>query len=161
MEQYFKYTDEEGVQCFLELDEEFYCERTVYKTENELINTYLTIEHQLYFLPEGNMKESLEFMNASSKTEFENHWEESMNGTESDWKKIKRKYQIGDLIKSKILCFYPQGIILNFGEPFNALSNYEACKTVFGKDKMYPNQELDLKISAFDNINRIVILTVN
>ena len=46
MKNYFKYIDENKTECFFELNHEFYCERALYKTENTLINTYLTIEHE-------------------------------------------------------------------------------------------------------------------
>ncbi len=84
MKSYFKYKDENNTECFLELDEELYCERAIYKTENNLTNTYLTIEHESFFLPEGNLKDSLEFMNYSSKEEFDILWKKSMIRFESN-----------------------------------------------------------------------------
>jgi len=161
MKNHFKYIDENNTECYLELDEEFYCERAIYKTENNLINTYLTIEHELYFLPEGNLKGSLEFMNPSSKMEFDTLWKESMREFESDWNKLKMKYKVGDMVKSRILCFYPQGIISNFEEDFNALSDFKACEEKFGKEKMYPNNEIELVISEFDDINKTIRLATN
>lgn len=71
------------------------------------------------------------------------------------------KYKIGEKIKTHILCFYPQGIISNFGEIFNAISNFKACEEEFGKEKMYPNNEMELIISDFDDINKIVQLKTN
>ncbi|PKH52575.1 hypothetical protein CXF68_18535 [Tenacibaculum sp. Bg11-29] len=161
MKSYFKYKDENNTECFLELDEELYCERAIYKTKNNLTNTYLTIEHESFFLPEGNLKDSLEFMNYSSKEEFDILWKKSMIRFESNWNKLKMKYKIGEKIKTHILCFYPQGIISNFGEKFNAISNFKACEEKFGKEKMYPNNEMELIISDFDDINKIVQLKTN
>ena len=160
MKNYFKYIDENKTECFFELDYEFYCERAIYKTENTLINTYLTIEHEIFFLPEGNLKDSLEFMNVGSQKEFEVLWEESMMKVESDWKELKMKYKIGEMVVAQILCFYPTGIISNFGEKFNALSNLKDCENQFGKAMMYPNNDMDLIISQFDDTNRIVLLEV-
>jgi ribosomal protein S1 len=161
MKSYFKYTDEDSTECFLELDEEFYCERAVYKTKHKLINTYLTIEKEPYFLPEGNLKDGLEFMNLSSKEEFDILWKESMLESESDWNELKMKYKIGEKVKSRILCFYPTGIISNFGEKFNAISDYKTCREKFGKERMYPNNEMELIISKFDNTNKTVELKIN
>ncbi len=158
MKSYFKYTDEDSIDCFLELDEECYCERAIYKTENNLINTYLTIEKGPYSLPEGNLKDALEFMNLSSKEEFDTLWKKSMMEFESDWNELKMKYKIGEKVKSRILCFYPAGIISNFGEKFNAISDYKTCREKFGKKRMYPNNEMELTISKFDNTNKIVEL---
>lgn len=158
MKSYFKYTDEDSIDCFLELDEEYYCERAIYKTQNNLINTYLTIEKKPYFLPEGSLKDTLEFMNLSSKEEFDTLWKESMMEFESDWNELKMKYKIGEKVKSRILCFYPAGIISNFGEKFNAISDYKTCKKKFGKERMYPNDEMELTISKFDNTNKIIEL---
>ena len=161
MKSHFKYTDENNTECFLELDEKFFCERAIYKTENDLINTYLTVEHKSHFLPEGNLKESLEFMNSSSKAEFETLWKESTIESELNWNKLKLKYNIGDKVKTRILCFYPRGIISNFSEEFNAISDYKTCKKRFGKEKMYPNNEMELIISGFDDINKTVLLKTN
>ena len=161
MKNYFKYTDKNNTECFLELDEEFYCERAIYKTANTLINTYFVIEHEIFFLPEGELKDSLELMNPSSKMEFETLWKESTIEFESDWNKLKAKYKIGDIVKSRILCFYPQGIISNFGENFNALSDFKACERFFGKEKMYPNNIIELSISRFDDKNKLIQLVTN
>ncbi|MDH7447601.1 hypothetical protein [Aquimarina sp. 2201CG14-23] len=160
MKNYYKYVDEDKTECFLELDEDFFCERAIYKTGNNVINTYLEIEHESYFLPEGNLKDSLEFMMVSSKVEFDTLWKESMMKSESNWNTLKMKYEIGDLVISRILCFYPQGIISNFGEEFNALSDFKTCQEKFGKEKMYPNKEIELRISGFDNINKLILLGV-
>lgn len=161
MKSYFKYTDENKIECFFELDDELYCERAIYKTENKLINTYLTIEQEPYFLPEGSLKEGLEFMNSGSKEEFDILWKESMMESESDWDQLKIKYKIGEKVKSQILCFYPTGIISNFGEKFNAISDYKTCRKKFGKERMYPNNKMELIISQFNDINKIVELTTN
>ncbi len=158
MKSYFKYTDENNTECFFELDDEFYCERAIYKTEKKIINTYLTIEHESYFLPEGSLKDGLEFMNSSFKEEFDTLWKESMMESESDWDELKMKYKIGEKVKSRILCFYPTGIISNFGEKFNAISDYKTCREKFGKERMYPNNEMELIISQFDDINKTVEL---
>jgi len=161
MKNYFKYIDENKIECFFELDNEFYCERAVYKSENELVNTYFTIEQELYFLPEGSLKDSLEFMDSSSKEEFDILWKESTIKSESDWNKLKERYKIGEKVKTRILCFYPTGIISNFGEKFNAISDFNDCEEKFGKEKMYSNNEIDLIISEFDDINQIVRLKTN
>lgn len=161
MKHYFKYIDEDKVACFLELNAEFFCERAIYKTKNSIINTYLNIENEVYCLPEGNLKESRGFMDTSTEFQFKSIWEKSMSAFESDWNNLKVAYKIGDIVKSKILCFYPQGIVSNFGAVFNALSDYEPCATKFGKEKMYPNNELELRISDFDNTNRLIKLEVN
>ena len=73
----------------------------------------------------------------------------------------KKKYNIGEKIKTRILCFYPTGIISNFSEAFNAISNFKDCKQKFGKEKIYPNKEMELFISEFDDINQIVQLKTN
>lgn len=161
MKSYFKYTDENKTKCFFELDNEFYCERAIYKTENELVNTYLTIEQEPYFLPEGSLKDGLEFMDSCSKEEFDILWKKSTVESESGWNELKKKYKIGENVKTRILCFYPIGIISNFGEDFNAISDFKDCEEKFGKEKMYPNNEMELVISEFDEINQIIRLKTN
>ncbi len=158
MKRYFNYTDANNTECYLELDEACYCLRAIYKTNNRLFNTYLDVEHELYILPEGSLKDSLQFMTPSSKTEFDALWSESMLPYESAWNKLKMKYKVGDIVNARILCFYPQGIISNFGEDFNALSDYKACEAKFGKEKMYPHHEIELYISGFDDFNKIIRL---
>jgi hypothetical protein len=161
MKNYFKYTDENKTECFFELDNEFYCERAIYKAENELVNTYLTIEQDPYFLPEGSFKDVLELMDSISKVEFDILWKESTVESESDWNELKKKYKIGKNVKTQILCFYPTGIISNFGEDFNAISDFKDCEEKFGKEKMYPNNEMELVISEYDDINQLIRLKTN
>lgn len=161
MKSYFKYTDEDKTECFLELDDEFYCERAIYKTAEDLINTYLTIEHNRYFLPEGSMEDSVVFFENISKSEFDLLWKESTLKFENHWKEFKSKYAVGDKVKTKILCFYPNWVVSNFGEIFNAVSDYKSCVEKIGSNKMYPNTEIEMIISAFDDINKIVRLKID
>ncbi|WP_394747651.1 hypothetical protein [Spongiimicrobium salis] len=158
MYHYFKYNTANEVECFLELDREFYCERALYKTKKEIINTYITIEDESYFLPEGSLKEAVTNMTLSSKTEFNQLWKVSMLAFEDDWSRLKNKFKIGDMVKTKILCFYPKGIISNFGEEFHALSDYHICEKKFGQHRMYPKNELELEVSGFDDINKLILL---
>ena len=137
MKSYYKYSDENKTECFFELDEKFYCERAICKTENNFVNTYLTIEKETCFLPEGSLKDGLKIINLTSKEEFDSLWKESTMEYESDWDELKMKYKIGEKVKSRILCFYPTGIISNFGEKFNAISDYKTCREKFGQEKMY------------------------
>ncbi|BDD05531.1 hypothetical protein [Aureibacter tunicatorum] len=161
MKYYYKFIDENKTECFLEMDSEFYCERAIFKTQDLLVNTYLTIEKKSCFLPEGCLKECLKFMNPSSIAEFDTLWNESMKASESDWNKLKKKYKIGDVVDSKILCFYPQGVISNFGEGFNALSDYESCKEKFGDEHMSLGYIMKLIIAEFDDTNKIIHLNTN
>lgn len=160
MKTYYTYTDEKGIECFYELNTELYCERAVFKTPHKITNTFLEIEQESYFLPEGSLKDSLPFMKPTSKIEFNIIWQKSMKGVEEDWLVLKSKYRIGTKIKSKILCIYPQGVVLDFGEKFYALSSYESCLKKIGKEKIYPKNELELTISAFNDTNKIVELSL-
>ena len=63
-------------------------------------------------------------------------------------------------IIAKIVCFYPQGTILDINKPFYAIADYDKCSAHFGKDKMYPGQILDLKVASFDDENMWVKLDV-
>ncbi len=156
---YYKFSFED-TNYFLELDCDNYCVRAIFQKNNVLYNTYLFVNNDEFSLPEGNLFDSLEYFDNFTEKEFEILWKKSVKDYENKWESLKKKFHIGDIVQSKILCFYPQGIISNFGAFFNALSDYNACKEKFGKENMYPNNELELKISEFDDKNKIVKLQI-
>ncbi len=153
----------ENVDYFLELDKSdggYYCLRAIFQKDNELYNTYLAVNHNEFNLPEGDLFHGLEHFKPHSEKEFQILWKKSMHDYENKWQALKQQFHRGNLVKTKILCFYPQGIISNFGAFFNALSDYEACKERFGEENMYPDKELELEIDEFDDNNKIVKLKI-
>jgi ribosomal protein S1 len=153
MRKYYKYNDEENVICFLELDEELYCERAIYDIDGNFVSTNLTIEDEKYFLPEGSFIDCLESLTQTTQKEFLDIWNKVTFPHLKNWDKLKIELEIGQIINANILCFYPQGIILNIGQEFYAIADYGECKNKFGADKMHPNEKLEFTIGEFDNNN--------
>lgn len=160
MKKYYKYIDEENVICFLELDEELYCERSIYNIGEKFVSTNLTIEDEKYFLPEGSFIDSLEHLTESTEREFKDNWNKVILPYLDSWSKLKSELVIGHRINAEIICFYPQGIILEIGQAFYAIANYNDCEKHFGTDKMYPHKKIDLTIEEFDNDNLWVKLKI-
>ena len=161
MKKYYRYTDDENVTCFLELDEELYCERAIYDIGGKLVSTNLTVEDEKYFLPEGSFKDSLEHLTETTQKEFIKNWDKVISPYLDSWEKLKSKLVIGQRINTEIVCFYPQGIILEIGKAFYAIANYKDCEKQFGKDNMYPHKKIDLTIEEFDNDNLWIKLKTN
>lgn len=160
MKEYYKYIDEENVICFLELDEDFYCERAIYDISGIFISTNLRIEDEKYFLPEGSCIDSLEYFTKSTQIEFIDNWNKAISPSLDSWRKLKSELIIGDKINAEIICFYPQGIILEIGKPFYAIANTNECKKRFGTQEMYPNKKFELTIDEFDDANLWVKLKI-
>lgn len=51
------------------------------------------------------------------------------------------------------MCFYPQGIILDYGEKFFSIDPYDFCEKHFGKSQMYSQNTLKLRIKGFDEVH--------
>jgi len=162
MNKYYKYTDTDtdNVDCFLELDKEFYCLRAIYNIGKEYISTNLTIEDERYFLPEGSFSDSLEYMTETTEAEFLEKWGSATLPHLENWEKLKIELATGQRIQSKILCFYPQGIVCEIGKAFYGIANYNECESYFGSDKMCVGERLDLIISEFDNDNLWIKLQI-
>ncbi len=155
---YYKF-DFEGVEYFLEIKNN-YCQRAIFRKDNELFNTFLSVNNKDYILPEGDLSNSIEFFGKYSEFEFKKLWKKSIFNYIPEWERLKTKYKIGEIVKTRIICFYPQGIISNFGEFFNSLSDYDECCKKFGHKNMYPNKYLELEISDFDDENMIIKLQI-
>lgn len=160
MNKYCKYIYEENVTCFMELDEELYCFRAIYQNDKNLISTNIQIENSEYGLPEGSFSHCLEDLTAITQREFLELWSKATLLYADSWNKLKAKLVIGDKINAKIICFYPQGIILEIWQLFCAIANYDECRNHFGGDKMYPREEIALKIEGFDDDNLWVRLKI-
>jgi hypothetical protein len=160
MNKYYKYIYEENVTCFMELDEELYCFRAIYQNEENLISTNIQIEKSKYGLPEGSFIDCLEHLTVTTQKEFLDIWNKVVSSNLDSWNKLKSELVIGDKINAKIICFYPQGIILEIGQLFCAIANYDECRNHFGGDKMYPREEIALKIEGFDDDNLWIKLKI-
>lgn len=164
---YYKYSDDEtyeyAFQCFAELDDDYYCLRTVYHTPEGLINSFTNGVEHLHGLPEGSWEDILDDNEPSNAQEFEQIWTQSLLPFEKDWQVLKNNYQLNQKVTLKIVCFYPQGILLKFDNPlfdkkFYALAHHQQSLKKIGKEKMYPNNQLELMIQDFDDVNKLVLV---
>lgn len=139
---------------YIEIDENGYALREVVEFTSEIKNTSLCIDDD-FFLSEGNWAEVLEEIqkNEVSSSVFEEKWELSKEKYLSEWEKIKQKLAIGQALEAKIVCFYPQGIILDCGEKFFGIAPYDFCEKHFGKSQMYPKNTLKLQLNGFDEMH--------
>ena len=160
---YYKINDAEFdmYPTYIELDDDYYCLRQITQVNDTFINTSIAVEGD-FFLPEGSFNDCLEFLTDEiSKQTFEELWEASKKPYLSEWKALKQEFQIGQQVNGQIVCFYPQGIILDIGKKFYAIANYDTCKVFFGTKKLYPKQVLSLQIANFDNLNMWIQLNCN
>ena len=151
---YYKYIDTETEENVLyELDQEYYCLRSILVTTSLSINTSLSIEQADFFLPEGPFSDILDDMIPIGKSEFLSYWNQSIVKHLSDWNELKSKFNIGQHIETEIVCFYPQGVIVQYNENFYGLANYKDCESLLGSKHMYPQQKIRLYVDSFDNEN--------
>lgn len=159
---YYKYCDDETFpytyQCFAELDNEYYCLRTVYQTPEGLINSFTNGVEHLHGLPEGSWADILAENEPSNAQEFEQIWSQSLLPFKKAWQNLKEKTYFHQTVNLKVVCFYPQGVVLKFDEIFYALADYNQCLAKFGQKNMYPNHYFDLSITGFDDINMIILV---
>lgn len=160
---YYKFTDFESLEytfeCFAELDDEFYCLRAVFRTPDGLFNTFtndLRSEHHI--LPEASWQDDIESSQEVPSEEFISLWKQSMLEYEEPWKVLKNSYEIGQILCLSVVCFYPHGVILKVNDLFNALADYQHCKNKFGREKMYPQNNFELRILGFDDENKLVLV---
>ena len=145
---------------YVEFDEEYYCLRQITQVGNALINTSIDVESE-FGLPEGSFNNCLEFLTTEiSKHTFEELWEISKKPYLSKWETLKKELSIGQSLQGQIVCFYPQGILLDIGKKFYAIANYDDCKAFFGTKKLYPKEVLLLQVGGFDNLNMWVELKI-
>lgn len=156
---YTQEISETGELALFELDDTFYCLRAIYVKQPFIFNTNLTVEHASYFLPEGCFADALDEIEQISKDKFLYYWHLSISPHLKDWQKLKEKFKIGQFIKTYIVCFYPQGVIVQFGEKFYGLANDHECLCVLGAQKMYSNTTIELCIDKFDDENLWVIFS--
>lgn len=152
MVQYFK-DEYQGNIYLYELDDDLYCLRAIFITTTDIFNTNLSIEQSQFFLPEGSFEDRLEHLLIISKEEFQCYWKLSISSHISRWNSLKAKLNIGQKMNTQIVCFYPQGVIVNFKEDFYGLANYEDCLSILGSKHMYPHQHIELFIDHFDDEN--------
>jgi len=159
MNRYFKYADE-GVICYVELDEALYCLRAVYQVGEEFINTNLQAAHETYFLPEGSFGDSIDSITEIEKATFDDVWNRSVQPYLAGWNELRSRIKTGDKIPGKIICFYPQGVVLNIEQRFYGVADYDECKGYLGAEKMYPGQHVELVLEGYDDVNMWVKLKV-
>lgn len=161
MNRYFKYADEEEVFCYVELDEALYCLRAVYEVGEGFINTSLQVEHGIYILPEGSFKDSIDAITEIEKAAFDDVWSQSVQPYLGSWHELRASIKAGEKVAGKIICFYPQGVVLNIGQLFYGIADYEECKGYLGAEKMYPAQGIELVVAGWDEGNMWVRLKVS
>lgn len=151
---YYKYIDTEAEEIVLyELDLEYYCLRSILVTASLSINTNLNIEQAHFFLPEVSFSDVLDEIIPIEKDEFLNFWNQSISKYLSDWNELKNKFKIGQSIETEIVCFYPQEVIVQYGERFYVLASYKDCESCLGSKNMYPQQKIRLCVESFDHEN--------
>lgn len=154
MNTYYSYYDaEENITTFYELDEELYCLRTTFKTLTDVFNSNSPLTPSHLFLPEGSFSDCIEKFIQITKEEFLNIWKQANNKYLSLWEKLKNSYQINQKIETTIVYFPQQEVIVQFGENFYGLANYNDCLSILNADRMYPNNLISLYIESFDDDN--------
>lgn len=161
MYSYYKYTDIDKTIILYELDQEHYCLRAICSTSSIILNTAFINEQSNFFLPEGSVEEHLEELSLITKEEFLSFWNKSISQHIDAWDSLKSKIHINQNIDTEIVCFYPQGVIVKYGEIFWGLVNYKDCESILGTDNIYPQQKIKLYVQNFDDENLWVNFSVN
>ena len=160
---YFRWIDDDinvGRITYNEFDEEYYCLRAIFEENDKLFTTnFVTNE---YRLPGGSYLDMLDNLGEEiTENEFNNKWEIALKPFMKKWNETKHKNDIGDNIKVRICCIYPQGVIFRFDEIFHGIADYDECISKYGWEKLYPNIELEIKIIGYDENNMWIKLKPN
>ncbi|WP_228255401.1 hypothetical protein [Acinetobacter wuhouensis] len=150
---YYYYDKEEDITTFCELDEELYCLRATFQTANGIFSTNSPLTPAHLFLPESSFLDFIDELSPISQEQFKDKWNISNKKYLIHWENLKNKYQINQSIKTSISFFPPLGVIVQFGEIFYGLVNYNDCKAILGENQMYPHQQIQLYIEHFDDDN--------
>ncbi|MEM1320997.1 MAG: hypothetical protein AAGG75_12160 [Bacteroidota bacterium] len=158
MKKYYKYKvkiDKVDGLHLLELDEEFYCCRAIFIDEHGSYTTnFIKNDDDRYYLPEGNLEEAISSFQVIPKSVFDMTWSNALKLCSEDWSKHKKEIaKKNQIFKGYIVCFYPQGVIVNIGFKYFGIIDYERCLEVVGKHQMYPGHHFKCEVADFDDEN--------
>lgn len=148
MNTYYRYRIEEDDSVHhVELDHELYCLRSISSVQGTYRTSNILVEG--HFLPEGSFEDALEELTAIEKSEFESVWKIALKQYRQEWVKIKEVVYPGRILSAKIVCFYPQGVIMDIDARFVGILSMDDCKRVFGEDYQYPGNKNEFKVAGF------------
>ncbi len=135
-----------------ELDDDNYANRQIALDEfNEFHISCLEdwlAEGEISEMEIEDWKEEGWFFNLT-KEEFENLWQSIIKKYEKQWKKVKKRYPIGTIVRGINSYIYPQGTIIT-GEDFLAVYT--------GDDPFYLHKEVCYKVISYDEINMWLVV---
>ncbi|EHO14616.1 hypothetical protein [Myroides odoratimimus] len=148
----------EGCISYYEVSEEGYYLRSVTNHNGCWTNSYIEIRDQEFFLPEALLEEEDKgFLNEISHEEFLDQWSQSKVPYEEHWAVFKK--ELGDQVEGEIVCFYPQGVMVDIGSSFYGLADYHQCLSVLSREKMCPGTVAHFKVDGIEEENFLVHLT--
>jgi ribosomal protein S1 len=145
----------ENTDSYFEIDNDGgYC-RSITNAAGILYSSAMDIEHSSFFLPEARFEEAdARYMSKIDQMSFDAIWQKKQASFKKEWEESKRQWKVGTVIKARIVCFYPQGVILFIDSLFYVLvPSYDALKTKIGLANMYPQQEVYVEVIGFDETN--------
>lgn len=156
---YFKHIwEEDQVINLVELDEELICHRAIFIENNDTYTTNVVSKQDKFFLPEGSFEGVIDQLEEISSGEFISAWSLANKDLALNLERIKSDFRIGKLVKARVICFYPQGVIFDCDDSFNGIAKYDDCLAEFGQAKMYPDVWFDLIVSGIDQENLMIQL---
>ncbi len=149
---YFEFEKEK---FYIELDE------TLYATRQIIIDKDNKVEISCIdcCLAEGkvNVEEFVCKYKNISKSEYEKIWEKYTESKRKDWIKIKEKYPIKTQVTGTIKYFYPQGIIVDFGDT-QGCADYNSCRENSDSSSLYPYHIINGEVYGYDENNMWILI---
>ncbi|MEL6971264.1 MAG: hypothetical protein AAFZ63_15680 [Bacteroidota bacterium] len=156
MTTYYKhYFEEDNEEQYFELDEELHCLRSMSLKEGTYKTSNMAGD---YSLSEGSFVEVLDQLTPIEEKEFQRNWDIAIEPYRQKWEAIEEVIKSGQIITATIICFYPQGVIMDIGTDFAGLLSIADCNKVFSEEKQYPGNSAKFRVMGFEEEQMWIIL---
>ena len=93
-----------------------------------------------------------------SEEDFEIIWSRYSSVYADVWEKEKGRYPLGKRAAGTIRYFYPQGIIIDFGE-IQGISDYDVCRKNSRPENLYPGHKITGTVTDYDDKNMWIVIS--
>lgn len=140
----YLYLQDENEEYWIELDDENYAVRQIIRESNDTFHLSCLED----CLAEGPIYDESGFKIISYDT-FECIWKNCISEHEAEWEKIKKQHILGCIVKLRVECFYPQGVILK-GSSFLAIYK--------GDNSFYLHENVNMQVIQYDEENHWLVV---
>lgn len=86
-----------------------------------------------------------------SADEFTTRWRAALAPHDGAWQQVTSSTPLGQHRECVIVCFYPQGAVLDTGTGFWGLADHDVMRSAVGALDLYPGTVVPCRVDGFDN----------